>query len=271
MTPVLVCNVAWMKNYQGIQKGDKPQGGGSYPHKAEIYNFLPYRGRMLGFVQPTKDTIRIERLGAGPDEGRVHGVTVAWTATDPNHGGTFVVGWYKNAIVHRHRQEAPKDSGRHEQPGTLAGFYVEANAADTRCLREDKKERVLPVPRGKGAMFRSLVWYPNPSRFGGFLRDLDALIENGPDTLAREGSKRVSPGRSWQQDVEKRTRVERMAVEAVGKWYEERGFVVSNVEDEKRGWDLVVAKPGAPPLQLEVKGLSSEVIGVELPRMNTSR
>ena len=268
MTPVLVCNVAWMKHYRGKQKDDKPLGGGSYPRETgkanEIYNFFPHQGRVLGFVQATKNTIRIERLGAKPDEDRVNGVTVAWAATDPEAGRTYVVGWYKNATVYRNQQAAPQDSKRYE-PGTkkLYGSYVEASTADAHCL--PVAERSLPVPRrGKGTMGRSMVWYPDSPHADGFLRDLRTLMQNGFDALVKKGSGRVSPGRSWQADVEKRTRVARLAVEAVGKWYEERGFAVSNVEDEKRGSDLVVAKPGSPPLQLEVKGLSGEEIGVEL-------
>ncbi len=263
MTPVLVCNVAWMKEYRGIQKDDEPQGGGSYPHKAEIYNFSPYQGRVLGFVQATKDTIRIERLGAGSDDDRVTGITVIWVACEPNTRGTYVVGWYKNAIVYTHRQKAPKDSGRHEKPGTLAGFYIEANVSDARLLKVN--ERLLSVPRrGKGGVGQSNVWYASSLRASRFLQRLDTLLEKGPDALARLHAKRRLPGRSWQPDVEKRARVERMAEEAAAEWYEEHEYTVSRVQRENFGWDLQAEKQGSPPLQIEVKGLSGDVIAVEL-------
>ena len=268
MTPVLVCNVAWMKRYRGIKKDDQPSGGGSYVWKTgladECYNFLPHKSHVYGFVQPPGSAIHIERLGAGSDGSRVTGITVAWAARDPTTGGTYVVGWYKNASVYRHQQPAPKGSQRFDpNKKKLYGFYIEADAFDARLLKPDK--RVLSVPRrGKGGMGQSNVWYASSFRASRFLQRLHTLLEKGPDALARLRAKRRLSDRSWQPDVEKRVKVERMAEEVAAEWYEEHEYTVSRVQRENFGWDLQAEKQGSPPLQIEVKGLSGDVIAVEL-------
>ena len=61
-----------------------------------------------GYVQPpsregkyTDAQIHIERLGAPRSAKEISGVTVIWTATNPNGGGRRVVGYYQNATVRR--------------------------------------------------------------------------------------------------------------------------------------------------------------------------
>ena len=65
MEKMLFCRVGWMEKYQGLNNGDKIIGGGSYidikGYGHEIMNFLPYKGRMYGFVE---GGISIEKLGA---------------------------------------------------------------------------------------------------------------------------------------------------------------------------------------------------------------
>ncbi len=267
--PVLVCNVSWMKRYRGIG-GEKPQGGGSWVKKKgyghELYNFFPHKGRLYGYVQAVGNTIAIERLGANPDDERIEGVTVVWAATDPVTRGTYVVGWYRNATVYRHKQDF-SDGGHRYEPDTRKpiGFNVVANEADTRCLGIE--ERVLPVPRrGKGNMGQSNVWYAasNSGQARLFLADLHRLLQGGPSAIKRQRIKRSSSGQRWQPDVEKRAKVERMAEEAVAMWYEERGFSISRVQRENLGWDLEAIKHGERVLQLEVKGLSGSSIIVEM-------
>jgi hypothetical protein len=49
---LLACRIAWMKEYCGDLKNDKPRYGGSYEGlKFEVLNFQPYRGRHYGYAQ----------------------------------------------------------------------------------------------------------------------------------------------------------------------------------------------------------------------------
>ena len=112
---LLFCNVAWMQKYRGQRKNDTPIGGGSYvkehKHAWEENNFLPRGGMLYGYVQPpgTGDalarTIHIENLGAPKSAEEISGITVIWTATNPDTGGRWIVGYYKNATVRRHCDE----------------------------------------------------------------------------------------------------------------------------------------------------------------------
>ncbi len=269
MPRILICNVSWMKYYRGIQ-GEKPEGGGSWVKKKgyghELYNFLPYKGRLYGYVQAVGDTIAIEKLGANPDDDYAVGVTVVWVATEPSTRGTYVVGWYRNATVYRHKQNPPADAHRQE-PDTQQpiGFNIAASESDARCLPVE--ERVLSVPRrGKGNMGQSNVWYADSGsgKTRSFLSDLHRLLKDGPGAIKRKRTQETRSGRRWQQDVEKRARVEKMAEEAVARWYSERGYSISGVQHECFGWDLEASKPRERVLQLEVKGLSGSSVLIEL-------
>ena len=104
--PHLFCNIGWMDDYKGTARID---GGGAYVEKYkkgfEMCNFLPYKGKVYGYVHPPGGgQIKIERLGAGTDDLSVSNVTVIWTVKRPQVG-TVVIGWYKDATVHREFQE----------------------------------------------------------------------------------------------------------------------------------------------------------------------
>jgi hypothetical protein len=130
--------------------------------------------------------INIGNLGASPDQKQISGVTVIWTAPRRHSGGTYVVGWYKNAIVHREEQAAPRSSKRPipKQQGESCGYFIEANAKEKQCLHPDL--RTLLVPRGKNGMGQANVWYPQTSRRGKqFLTRLKAFIRTGGTSLSQ--------------------------------------------------------------------------------------
>ena len=149
MTPILFCNIAWMKTYTG-DPTDEPIGGGSHPVKEEKNNFNPFDGQMFGYV-PTggSETINIARLGAVEGTGSVDGVNVVWTATRPDQGGRVVIGWYKDATVFRKLRKHPN------------GRYYHFKAAQAICHLLEPSERDLPVKTAQqveGGAGRS-VWY----------------------------------------------------------------------------------------------------------------
>src|ERR1700737_3503500 len=97
--PVVVLRVGWMDRYEGITGGDTISGGGAYVAEHgfghEIFNYLPFRNRVYGFVQvrgpkhhPADGKINLPRLGAEANDESVSGVLAVWVATSPL-GGAF--------------------------------------------------------------------------------------------------------------------------------------------------------------------------------------
>lgn len=270
-SPVLVCNIGWMDQYQGIRRGDNITGGGSYIREKgygdEIYNFLSHRGIVYGSVYPVPhEFINIQKLESKPGDERADGVTVIWCAKRPEVGGSYVVGWYRNASVYSEWQKPPAGSKR-LIPGKKqeCGFYVKAKAKDALCL--DKDERLLRVPRGIGGLGNSNIWFPELTSVGQkFLKSASSLLKNGHIKSPKRKFKKSKSG-GWQSDVAKREKIERLAMDAVGKWYARQGYDVSSVANQNLGWDLeAVIKSGSKKsiLKIEVKGLSGNKVYAEL-------
>jgi hypothetical protein len=167
MRKMIFFNIGWMNYYRGnidedpIKKGGKfiDENGRGY----EIWNFLPFNGRMYGYVQPGgkgdyfSRSIDIDKLGA-PKQNSVDNVLSVWLASYPaKKGGTRVIGWYENSTVYRKYQEAPIDSNRNFGDSKNFGYWVTAKEEDCVCLPVD--ERTLQAPRGKDGIGQSNVWY----------------------------------------------------------------------------------------------------------------
>jgi len=190
---LLVLNVGWMTKYKGLENDELTDGGayvGEHGYGGEIFNFAPFQGSMYGYVQPpgkkqipyNSRIIRIERLEASVNSSFVDGVHVAWAARKPG-GGTYLVGWYKNATVFREWQKPPEGSMR-EFRGELLGHYVRAKEDD--CVLLDVEQRTLRVPRasdlvnrGKGGLGQANLWFadrgkPNDLKFR---QDLNVLVQ----------------------------------------------------------------------------------------------
>ncbi|TKS59719.1 MAG: hypothetical protein EWM72_01904 [Nitrospira sp.] len=275
----LVCNVGWMDEYDGLGKGVKIVGGASFIKDKgwgnEIYNFRRYKGRFYGGLFPGRfkkryKDINISNIGVLPDHDKIHGVTVIWTAPRRPSGGTFVVGWYKNATVYRTEQDAPPGSRRQipKRKSESCGYYVEASAKDGKLLGTDS--RTLKVPRfKKGGMGISSVWFAHRTPLGRkFLQEVTPLIQKGELAVNKKLQKKKSKlSLPRQSDIERRQKIERLAMEATTRWYEERHYTVVDVSKFNRGWDLEAryrSRNGGFSLLLEVKGLSGDAISIEL-------
>lgn len=271
LAPVLVCNVGWMDRYQGTGRGDKITGGGSHIDQTgygeEIYNFASHRGKVYGGVFPVPhESINVNKLNGGTGGERADGVTVIWCARRPKVGGSYIVGWYKNATVYAEWQKPPAGSKRFIRgKKERCGFYVKAKAKDVLCL--DKDERLLRVPRGIGGLGNSNIWFPELTSVGQkFLKSASSLLANG-HIKSPKRKLRQSKNAGRQSDLEKRERVERIAMNAVAEWYSSQGYDVRSVASHNLGWDLeAVLKSGLKKsiLRIEVKGLSGKQVCVEL-------
>ncbi|HNG28044.1 MAG TPA: DUF3883 domain-containing protein [Chitinophagales bacterium] len=259
MKKIIFFNTGWMREYKGIKEDDVIQGGGEHIQSegwgGEIFNFLEHEGKLYGYVE-AGGNVHIERIGAKKTDAKIDDVLVVWTARRPGCGGTFVIGWYKNATVYRERRKTPVSSNRIYRNHHID--YV-AVADVNNCTLLEMDERIIKVPRGKGGMGHKNIWYAeeNPQ----FINLVVNYVLNNvaPVNVEKEKSK----GTARQPNVEKRAEVEKAAVKVVAEHYERKNYVVESVENENTGWDLV-AKYNDTILLLEVKGMSGTEIATEL-------
>lgn len=269
--PILFLRIGWMRFYQGLSDDDQIHGGGEFVREHgyghEMFNFLPFNGRYYGYVRPTSGGaayvesvdgagIKLERMGAAKHANEITGATVVWVSSPPD-GGAFIVGWYRNATIYREHQPAPNESNRIYK-GEEFGYYVSAATEDAMLL--EATARNFPIPRGKGFMGQSNVWYANDAVHGlAFRKDVLRYIESRelPRKVPDRGEKRQQP------DPLLRCKVEKAAVEITVAHFEKQNYVIDSREKDNVGWDLN-ATCGTRLLRLEVKGLSGSEICVEL-------
>ena len=255
---LLFFNIGWMERYQGLQTGDEIVGGGSYVKSEgrgnEVCNFAEVNGALHGYVQPPGWQIDLGRLGAEPDDEKISGVTVVWTASRPT-GGTAVIGWYKNATVFRSYQKFARPSKLHRKNG-VDGYWVRAAVASGKLLSVD--ERTCEIPRQvKGGMGQSNVWYADSPQSAAIVARVQALVGGRRDKSA---SPKAARGK---QDQERKAEIERAAIRVCCEHFENLGYLVKSVEKDNLGWDLE-ASSGKTMLRIEVKGLSGSAFSIEL-------
>ena len=163
---LIVCRVAYMKQYNGITEDDIPVNGGSYVSRnndaAEKMNFHRYDdGNCYIYVETgykrghtgdnsQANSVHLEQIDPnyrGKDF--INGVKVALTASSPVLNKSVVVGWYDNVTIFRNRVV---DSDK---------VYMMKCAYDDAHLIPES-ERVFEVPRSLDNDFgigRSQFWY----------------------------------------------------------------------------------------------------------------
>ena len=264
---LIFCNTGWMDFYKGI-KSDAIKGGGKHVVDkgwgGEILNFKPFEGKVYGYVQPKIDrkyhnpsTIKLEKIGGSAVDEKVNNITVVWTAKDPRNGGTYIIGWYKNATVYRYEQVSPQNSNRKHKNIPL-NYYATTKAKDAILLNID--DRNVGIKRQeKNWMGQSNVWYAdkNPT----FIKLVKDYIFKGELPTAVKKSSRKGSAR--QADALKRIAVEKKAIEIVSAHYTYLGYAVESFEKDNVGWDLTATNKRSV-LKLEVKGLSGSIISTEL-------
>jgi len=155
---ILVCRVAWMPGYRSGKETAK--GGGSYvteekgePHEA--LNFLPVGDTYYGFVENGGKKITLERLGGGPADKTIDGVSIVFCAEDPESGEFLVTGWYPGATVHRCPVKRPDDPLQRDAYFTATNATLSGEAE--RCFRIPRA-RDKP-PSGFSGIGQSQIWY----------------------------------------------------------------------------------------------------------------
>ncbi|MEX0718548.1 MAG: DUF3883 domain-containing protein [Planctomycetaceae bacterium] len=261
-----------MDRYAGIDGIADIAGGGSYVEDHgfghEVFNFEAFSGRVFGYVQPSghgrpynERAIRFEKHFSGilKDEDSIPGILAVWIARAPT-GGTFVVGWYRDAVLYRKWQESPVGAPRLLPNGESAGYFVTATSGNSVLL--PPKDRVLRLPpRTTGGPGQSNVWYADDPEVHGKIRQ--NVLEFVAKWQESNWRKENVSGTPRQPDPFRRQQIERAAVEYVTRHFTAGGYVVDSKETDNVGWDLEATR-GREMLRLEVKGLSASAICVEL-------
>jgi hypothetical protein len=165
MELVLFARVGWMRWYRGPQPGDeKPIGGGKYNRESlgnEAYNFLPLKGKVLGYFQPqlqpperqntNPSSIALERIKPGSTGESLNKVLTVFFATDPERGGQRIVGWFRSSTVYRYAQESSLKARQY------FSYYIEAKEGDEVLVPAGRREFTLPG--GKGGAGTANVCY----------------------------------------------------------------------------------------------------------------
>jgi hypothetical protein len=251
-----------MIEYQGITKIDKPNGAGSFVRDnqdgGEVCNFLPVNGKLYGFARIRKgNDLRIQRLGASKEDDFMDNVTVVFFATDPLFGGQYVVGWYDNARLYRSVQLLA--------PSTRKGhpWYVAVSAKSKgKLLPLSQRKFAIPVD-GPG---QTNAWYVSEYADARAYLKIFFKFKANPETYKTRKKPTATgkgTGQGWQLDAEKRKQIEVAAMDATAAYFEEKGYSVTYVHNEKLGWDMEAVKE-TRKLLLEIKGTSIELGSVIL-------
>lgn len=261
MKAMIFLNTAWMERYEGLLGNDKEiHGGGSYVEEYgyghEIFNFKKISGKVYGYAQPSGYN-NLQRLGASEDDEFIDDVLVIFTATHKN-GGTYIVGWYKNARFFKDYQNTNLSERKFRNE--YIGYYAVANADNATLLSIDERFSFPIIPRRvKGGMGQSNVWYADSPEMVDFKKEVLRHIER----YEKKKSIRRRLPIFRQTDAELRKKIENIAIREVTREYSERGFAVTSVESENLGWDLEAVYKKIK-LKIEVKGLAGQEVSVEL-------
>ncbi|MFA5823848.1 MAG: DUF3883 domain-containing protein [Thermodesulfovibrionales bacterium] len=277
----IFARVGYMHYYSGSQKGDeKPQHGGAYNIKGighEIYNFKTIRGKLFGYFQPYEPpedsdnpvTVNLERIdpeNKGND--LIKNVLVIFVSKKKEYG-QVVVGWYKNASVHREYQPSKKNMLRDNYR-----YNLQAEIKNTVLLPENYRK--FKIPTGKGAFGRANVVYLseingqerdlNSSKFN-WIKDAINYVDNydGPNLLidtTGDAEKEIEDiieshltsqsGQGFKITPELRKKTEEYSVSKAIQYFKKHKYTVTNVGGAK-SYDLDCFKDG-DTLRVEVKG-----------------
>lgn len=260
--PILFVRVGWLDWYDDRRDGEGPQRGGRYNEEntgSEENNHRSVAGRCYGYVQTGSLTagINLQRLNGSRDADQVEGVTVIEVATQPG-GGQVVVGVFKNATCFAEHGDRPQ---------RVNGIY-NFSAPQAECLVVPLEQRTIDVPKGRGAFGQSNVCYVDVSTSTEWVQRVLQGIDAYDDARPRAGQRRSrtptvrSQGQGFLMEVVKRLEIERYAMDVATHYFEESGFVVTDVS-QKESWDLSCVRDGKT-VHVEVKGTQAVGSAVEL-------
>ena len=176
--------------------------------RLDPFDSLPEHRKVFGYVQPVipHNTIKIERIGATSEDNFINNVLAVWVSKSPS-GGVYIVGWYKNATIYK-KIQSPSSKTNRKYEGEIFGYYVKAKQSNCTLLPLDN--RTFQVPRGKGGMGQSNVWYADKKEHVDFKNKVFDYIKSGKSSALPNKSKKSSTPR--QSDPVKKQKVEESAI-----------------------------------------------------------
>lgn len=272
MQRVLFVRIGWMTYYTGSQEGDeKPVGGDKYNKTnigQEAFNFRNVDGRLYGYFENNcsfaANLTRIDPSVPGAES--LDGVTVVFVARRKDYG-QVIVGWYRDATVFLHLQQATEDMQRGD-------YRYSVTTKSTDAVLLPSINRVHKMPSGKGTMGRANVVYAhdikgNPVALPWmeeslrYIRDYDGgnLLEAPDEDFCQEvevlleDHRAAQSGQGFRSTPELRKAIEDYSVNKAIKYFESRDYSVENV-GKTRSYDLHCRRNGEE-LRVEVKGTQS--------------
>ncbi|MGB5824251.1 MAG: hypothetical protein WBH44_09230 [Proteocatella sp.] len=189
---IIICNIAWMREYNGITRGDVPlyheDGTAKGDSAGEIYNFQEFNGNCYGYMEKYGN-MEIERYFSKffGDRDKIGGFTIVWCATNIGKK-TEIVGWYKNAVINRNHRyvvdffpEANDDNG----------YNAVASIEDCYLIPEDKRAFVVDEILTIEELFKlkdSSIWYEDGKNQNKALAKIKEYIESYDGDFSNEGT-----------------------------------------------------------------------------------
>lgn len=255
MRSVVFGRTGWLDHYDSKKWPDegKPKHGGSFNENnfgSEIDNFRPIRGYVYGYIQTPAAA-----GGFNPDRvGDMKGTLVVLCAKHPERQQQVVVGWYENATLYPKSCEVSPRYG-------LRNFR--AKASDAVLL--PVSERTWPIPKGKGAMGQSNVFYVltaegKPRRepwLQKILRSIDKHKQSDVPVVVPT-SLQVPNGQGLGLSKAERDQVEEWAMAAAERHYRGKRY---KTQRRGRPFDLMCRR-GKEELRVEVKGTTTAGVSV---------
>lgn len=258
--------IGWTELYDGTEH---PKGGGGYNSKHrghEQSNFLPTRGMLYGFVrQPRTFQINLDRIDPNNDGELIEGCTVVWVATHPREGGQRIIGWYKNATVHREYQKGLRDDG--------LSWNVTCSADD--ALLIPSRLRTFEIPRKrKGGYGQSNIrylldgygkwtppyWWNKVTEYVASYHAGNELKDEGVASHAalEHAIEKNTGGQGFQNSSKVRIAIEHYAMRLAEREMRNPGWETVDASAYKtQSYDLLMRK-GSRSLKVEVKGTTGD-------------
>jgi hypothetical protein len=256
--PIVFINIGWMKRYQGPSPTDELSAktfGYFKTHRGapghEQWNFLRRSGWAYGYV-PRTARLKLERLGASPEQDQVTGVLVVFVSRDPVSRQHKVVGWYRNAIVNRNAV-FERNYGR-----VRVKAPIKARASESYLLPVSDRNILIPAAKTvRGGLGQSPIWYAE--RHPKLVQRILRIVRGEKNTpRATDGRQSITTG-IRNLDPDSRIAIEKAAMELAMKYFDG----AKDVSKQCKGWDIEAIALGSNVL-IEVKGLAGSAVSVEL-------
>jgi hypothetical protein len=258
----------------GPKRGDEwPAGGGKHNVDKlghEAFNFFPdFGGALYGTFGIMTKRINLRKIDPALARGSesADGVIVVFVA--PYEGGQRIVGWYRDAIVHREAVSYPREVEdrilKHlsnvgiKRNRTFKKYRLEANRGTAVLLPMNIRIGRPPIPRGKGGMGEFNVCYTR-NKSSLWIQEAIGFIKNyrGPNLLNSEAEVESFDAQEraagFQSNSKIRAAVEKYSMDIAKQELIRLGFSDIDNTSKRECYDYTCSCGDADRYYVEVKG-----------------